>query len=60
MNIQVVIKNVYGKENIYVSDSELAEVIFNLTGSKTLQDRHIESLKKLGFTFTQVVEERRF
>ena len=55
--IQVFIKNVYGKENIYIKDEAIAKIISQLTGCKTLTDHSIHWLKQIGFEF-EVVAER--
>jgi hypothetical protein len=55
--IQVFIKNVYGKENIYIKDSKVANLISRLTGRITLTEWDIETLKMMGFEL-EVVAER--
>ena len=52
--IKVKIKNIYGKDLIYPLTYQ--QELFNLTGQKTLSNRHIEALKGLGFEFEQVTE----
>jgi len=54
MEIKVVVKSVYGKRMIYPVDHL---EILDLTGTRTLDHRHIEALKKLGYVITVVVEE---
>lgn len=50
--IEVEVKNVYGRDNIYVV-SDHKEALQSLTGSKTLTQYHIKALKELGFTFKE-------
>jgi hypothetical protein len=63
MEITVRVKNVYGKELVYVVDAIQRANLSTLTGSKTLTSAHIACLKGLGFTFTDtsgivVIEHR--
>lgn len=58
--IEVVIKSNYGVESVYVKDVALARTISSLTGTKTLQKHHIQSLKALGFTIVEIKSERMF
>jgi hypothetical protein len=55
--IQVFIKNVYGKENIYIKDSKVANLISRLTGRITLTEGDIQTLKLMGFEL-EVIAER--
>lgn len=48
MTIKVYIKSVYGKPLHYVADSEQARALFILTGTKTLEHRHLLALDVLG------------
>ena len=52
--IKVLTKSVYGNELMYVV-SEHAEPIRALTGKKTIDQRDINQLKKLGFSFVAAV-----
>lgn len=48
--IKVLTKSVYGNDLMYIV-SEHAEPIKALTGKKTIDQRDIAQLKKLGFSF---------
>jgi hypothetical protein len=56
MQIIVKVKNVYGNELIYPV-CEHAKMCAELTGTKTLSQRNIDTLKRLGFEF--VVESQK-
>lgn len=49
--IQVIIKNVYGKDLVYPQNYK--EEIRTLTGQKTLSTRQIEALQTLGIEIRQ-------
>ena len=53
MNIVVKIRNVYGNERIYPV-CETANAFAELAGTKTLTRRHVEIIKRLGFTIDVV------
>lgn len=55
MNIQYYKRNVYGNETLFVKDHELSMTIRLLTGKASLTSNVVEALKKLGFTFEQVL-----
>lgn len=55
MTIEYYQKNVYGKELLYVKDKKLSDVVFRLTGKKTIDNQIIEALKALGCKFIQVL-----
>ena len=55
MSINYYKKNVYGKNTLYIDDTNTAKIISRLTGQKTLTDNTINCLKELGFTFNQVL-----
>ena len=50
MEVIVTIKNVYGNELIYPV-CEHAKLCAQLTGTKTLSQRSVDTLKQLGFKF---------
>lgn len=54
--IQVYSRSVYGRSLVYVANPEQAQSIRTLTGSKTLEERHLSALEALGFTFEQVID----
>jgi hypothetical protein len=56
MQIVVKVKNVYGNELIYPV-CEHAKMCAELTGTKTLSQRNVDTLKRLGFEF--IVESRK-
>jgi len=51
--IEYRIKNVYGRENIYVA-SEHAKFIKVLTRKETIDHTDIHALESLGFTFNRI------
>jgi len=53
MQINVEIKNVYGKELIYPS-CEVAKTFCSLTNKKTLDKRDISLIKQLGYDINLV------
>ena len=56
--IQIYTRNVYGRFLVYVFDSEQAANLVALTGSKTLESRHVAALENLGFTFVNVPDPK--
>lgn len=58
MVIKFYVKNVYGKENIYIADPKLANTISNLTNQKTVSKTHLNSLIALGNTIEEVLPPR--
>jgi hypothetical protein len=57
MIIQFYIKNVYGVNNIYISDNRQAKLVQTLTGRKTINQGDIEALTELtGCTWVQIFE----
>lgn len=52
--IKYYITKVYGVEHIYIADEKTAEYMRALTGQKTVNTRHIEALRALGFEFERV------
>ena len=56
MQIVVKVKNVYGNELIYPV-CEHAKMCAELTGTKTLSQRNVDTLKRLGFEF--IVESQK-
>lgn len=53
--IEFFVKNVYGKELMYVKDEKLAQSLFQLTGHRTLTDDAKKAMESIGFTFEQVL-----
>lgn len=58
MEIEVVIKSIYGTDKVYIADKALAETVSLLTGCKTLAPQHIHALKMLGYSLKVVVEQK--
>jgi len=56
MQIVVKVKNVYGNDLIYPV-CEHAKMCAELTGTKTLSQRNVDTLKRLGFEF--IVESQK-
>lgn len=56
--IEIYSKCVYGKDLVYIADKKIANIINQLTESKTLSDKHIEALMKLGFNFKEVLQPK--
>lgn len=55
MTIEYYKKNVYGKEVLYIKDSEQARLVTKITGKKTIDDIDLVTFYKLGVTFVQVM-----
>jgi len=55
MNIDYIKKQVYGNEMLYIKNETIAATVRSLTGKKTIDQRDIDALIKLGATFTQVL-----
>ena len=53
-NIKTQPKTAFGRTLHYVTDTEQAQALQNLTGRKTLTDRDILSLNMLGITVNNV------
>jgi len=49
--IRFKMKSNYGNEPLMYVESDHKEALQQLTGSKTLADRHVQALKNLGFHF---------
>lgn len=58
MKIEFYRKSVYGNENIYIVDNELAGTVKSLTGKKTINNSDIKSLESLGCVFSEVIAPR--
>lgn len=56
--ITVFYRSAFGQTRLYVSDTEQAKQLRQLTGSLTLEQRHVDALKALGFTFITVPDPR--
>jgi hypothetical protein len=56
--IQVYSRNVYGRFLVYAANPEQAQHLTALTGSKTLETRHVAALEAMGFTFDTVSDPR--
>ena len=53
-SIPVYTKSVYGRLLTYPADAAQAIALQTLTGTKTLEFRHLKALQDLGFTIEQV------
>lgn len=53
MQIKYYVKSVYGKDTVYLADSEQASYIQALTGCKTVTLTHMKALESLGFQLVQ-------
>ncbi len=58
-NIKYYTRSVYGNDNIYIADSEQAQLVFALTGTKTLLPHQKSALEALGFTFEEVLAPKK-
>lgn len=58
MQIEYYIKNVYGCENMYILNDNIANSVTELTNKKTISCRDIINLEKLGCTFKEVLPPR--
>ena len=52
--ITVYVRSVYGSNKTYAADPMQAPLLRTLTGTKTLEERHLCALEGLGFTVQQV------
>ena len=57
--IEYFVKNVYGQEQEYVADKELASNIQGLTGKKTINAKDRRMLEALGCNFEEVIAPRK-
>lgn len=53
--IKYYVKNVYGKELIYLVDEQQANIVRTLTGQKTVSDNHLHALVALGCSIEEVM-----
>ncbi len=56
MNINYYIKQVYGKDTLYIEDEKTATIVKKLTGLKTLTMDTKCAMEELGFTFSQILK----
>jgi len=56
-NLKVFIKNNYGTDYVY-PDCDFSRMITDITGTKTLTDSTIASLKNHGYSFKVVAEQQ--
>lgn len=54
--ISVYFRCAYGVTRLYVYEPAMASALSTLTGSKTLEQRHVDALKALGFTLAIAVD----
>lgn len=52
MKITYYKKNVYGVEQMYISDPEIAKSVYRLTGKKTVNNSDFVALAELGHQIT--------
>lgn len=52
--VSVFTRSVYGRTLVYPANPEHAKALASLTGTKTLEHRHLQGLEALGFTIAQV------
>ncbi len=45
----------YGTDRNYIVDSKLEAIVQELTGTKTVTNKHLDCLKRLGFELKQVL-----
>ena len=57
VTISIKRKENYGTSMIYVCEPEHAETVSQLTGKKTISEKDVEALKKLGVTIRDIDEE---
>ncbi len=58
MEIEYYTKQVYGTDMHYIKDQEIHNIVWSLTGRKTITDSDMGLLAKLGCTFTEVIAPR--
>jgi hypothetical protein len=56
-SINYFIKQIYGKDTMYIDDPKIAKIITRLTQQKTLTCATMKALKDLGFTFNQILKK---
>jgi len=56
MKIRYYKRRVYGQENRYAADEDVAAILRDLTGARTIWDDHMDALRKLGHEFEQVLD----
>ena len=54
MHIEYRTKNVYGNDNRYIVNPDIAQAVRTLTGKKTINTGDIFALSTLGHTFEEV------
>lgn len=59
MNIEYYVKNVYGREVMYLADPTKAEALTKLTRLRTMSKEHMEALQGFGFVFQQIDEPKK-
>lgn len=52
--IPVFHRSAYGRTRTYPANADQALALHELTGTHTLEDRHVRALKQLGFSFQTV------
>ena len=55
MPIQYRIRQIYGKDTIYIVDEKIAEAVTTMTGQKTLTPQAKRGLELLGYKLQQVL-----
>ena len=56
--IKIYTRSVYGAPRVYILDEKQAANVSALTGSKTLEQRHIDALTAMGFTLVPVLDPK--
>lgn len=56
--IEFRLKQIYGKDTMYIVDDGVAACFRKVTGQKTLTKSDKESFERLGFTFKQVIKKK--
>lgn len=59
MTIEYYTKSVYGNDNMYVANEEIATYVSWLTNKKTISTSDMEALTKLGHNFTEVLAPKK-
>lgn len=59
MIIEYYIKNVFGRELIYIKDDKIKNLISSLTQKETIDNHDIKVLTELGFNLVEVLPPRK-
>lgn len=58
MKIPFYVRNLYGRDVVYIADEQTASLVSSLTGTKTVSNSQLSALSKLGHAVEQVPDPR--